>query len=119
MPCKNKMLVVDDQKNIIELFNEFFSRHFEIESALNGQKALELLEKEDFDIVISDISLPDFSGMKVLEFAFNKIKKAQRVAMSGDLEENYNSYKEKGIINMFLQKPLSIKHFNKIYSMFI
>ena len=119
MPYKSKMLVVDDQKNIIELFNEFFARHFDIETALNGKKALELLEKGDFDIVISDITLPDFSGVKVLEFAFNKINRAPRVAMSGDLEENYDKYKEKGIINLFLKKPLSLKQFNMIYSMFL
>ncbi len=64
---KAKLLIVDDESEIRDLL----SRHFrllgyEISTAENGKVALEILEQDPFDIVISDIMMPVMSGVELL-----------------------------------------------------
>ena len=69
-----KILVVDDEQSIREFFQILLKRmssesdySFEMVPAEDGQKALELLEKQSFDMVISDLKMPRLSGMDLLE----------------------------------------------------
>lgn len=67
-----KILVVDDDPAIRDLLGRFFSRqNFQIESAENGETALELFEKFNPDLIILDVMLPDIRGFDVCQ----KIKK--------------------------------------------
>jgi len=61
-----KLLVVEDDKGIVENLTEFLTKEgFEVKSA-NGQKAaLELIREEKFDLVLLDISLADGNGFAV------------------------------------------------------
>lgn len=61
-----KILVVEDDKGIVENLTEFLSKEgFQVKSA-NGQKtALELVKEEKFDLVLLDISLADGNGFAV------------------------------------------------------
>ncbi len=59
-----KILVVEDEKPINDLIASYLSKEgFEICSALNGKQALELAEKENPDLVLLDVMLPDISGV--------------------------------------------------------
>lgn len=65
---KPRILVVDDENEI----RDMLSRHFrfigyEVNTAANGQEALEILEKERTDIVISDIMMPVMGGIEMLD----------------------------------------------------
>jgi CheY-like chemotaxis protein len=57
-----KLLIVDD--NLINQKFLYYSlkKYFEIESADNGLEAIDLLEKEEFDVVIMDLSMPVMDG---------------------------------------------------------
>lgn len=61
-----KILVVEDDKGIVENLTEFLSKEgYQVKSA-NGQKiALELIQEEKFDLVLLDISLADGNGFAV------------------------------------------------------
>lgn len=69
-----KILVVDDEQSIREFFQILLKKmsaesdyQFEMVSAEDGQKALELIEKQSFDVVISDLKMPRFSGLELLK----------------------------------------------------
>ncbi len=71
-----KILVVDDEQSIREFFEILIRKmsseedySFEMVSAEDGQKALELMEKQSFDMVISDLKMPRLSGLQLLEKA--------------------------------------------------
>ena len=77
---KKKILVVDDEQSIREFFQILLKRmssegeyYYEMTSAEDGQKALELIEKQSYDMVISDLKMPHLSGLQLLE----KSKKMQ------------------------------------------
>ena len=63
-----KMLTVDDSSSVRKLV-EFTlkAKGFEVGSAEDGQAALELIAKEDFDAVILDINMPRMNGLEFLQ----------------------------------------------------
>ena len=61
-----RLLLVEDDKTIVENLTEFLSSEgFEIVSASGQAKALELIAKEQFDLALLDVSLPDGNGFSV------------------------------------------------------
>jgi len=64
---KERILVVDDEQSIREFLEIMLKREkYEVATAENGKKALKKLEKESFDMVISDIQMPEVSGIELL-----------------------------------------------------
>src|ERR1051326_5341148 len=62
-----KILVVDDEESIREFFEIMLKREgYEVITSSNGREALEELKKHQFDLVISDIQMPEVSGMELL-----------------------------------------------------
>ena len=57
------LLVVDDHTAIISLLDSILSDKYTIHKARNGKKALEVLEEEKIDLVISDVIMPDMDGL--------------------------------------------------------
>ena len=69
-----RVLVVDDEQSIREFFEVLFKKmsaesdySFEMVPAEDGQKALDLIENQSFDMIISDLQMPRVSGLELLE----------------------------------------------------
>ena len=63
-----RILIADDERNIRELLrDELASSASRVAVAENGRKALELLEKEEFDVLLLDINMPEMDGIEVLK----------------------------------------------------
>ena len=63
-----KILIVDDEKNLRQVLKiELAAGGAEVEEAENGSKALELLEKYEYDVVLLDLNMPHLSGIDVLK----------------------------------------------------
>jgi DNA-binding NtrC family response regulator len=62
-----KILIIDDEKSVLDMLNVVFKKEgYRVKKSLSAQKALELIEEEDFDLILSDIRLPQISGMELL-----------------------------------------------------
>ena len=61
------LLVVDDHASIISLLDNILSDRYYVYTAHNGKKALEILEEERIDLVISDVIMPDMDGLELCE----------------------------------------------------
>jgi two-component system response regulator PilR (NtrC family) len=65
-----RILVVDDERSMRELLAIVLRREgYEVMLAENGRSAVDLLEREPVDLLISDIKMPDLSGVEVLRAA--------------------------------------------------
>jgi DNA-binding NtrC family response regulator len=63
-----KILVVDDESTICDSVKKILSRKgFEVENTLNATDAIERMKKEKFDILITDLMMPEVSGMELIE----------------------------------------------------
>lgn len=63
-----KILVADDDKNLRKvLTNELSFAGFEVSEAENGMKAMDLLERNEYDVLLLDLNMPGRSGLDVLK----------------------------------------------------
>jgi two-component system response regulator AtoC len=61
---KYRILVVDDELLIRDLLYDFFmSQGWDIVIAEGGQKAVEYLKNQKFDVVLTDLKMPEIDGM--------------------------------------------------------
>jgi len=60
------LLIVEDEERLRLSLKDYFEREgFQVSTAAEGDKALELLERERFDLVILDVQLPQVDGLEV------------------------------------------------------
>lgn len=83
-PQSKRILVVDDEDIIRVLLTEILTEEgYEVITAPDGEHAVELLEKENFDLVISDMVMPGMNGIEVLQAAFRINPDYQVVMITG------------------------------------
>ena len=64
----DRVLVVDDDPIIRKMLTRFLlARDFEVETAADGQEALDALRRGGIDVVLLDIEMPKLNGLEVLE----------------------------------------------------
>lgn len=67
-----KILYVDDARSMRKLVELVLSKHYAVTTAENGQEGLEALNKETFDVIISDVNMPVMSGLEFLKHLRNQ-----------------------------------------------
>jgi len=64
----NRVLIVDDEKQVLDLFTKLLEKEkYAVKTAVSGEEALEMINKEDFDIVLLDIKMPGMGGIEALK----------------------------------------------------
>ncbi|MFS8085716.1 MAG: sensor histidine kinase [Acidobacteriota bacterium] len=61
-----RILIVDDEEPVRELFAEYLSRNYSCQTASDAQQALEILAREPFALVLTDIQMPGLGGIELL-----------------------------------------------------
>lgn len=113
-----KILVVDDEKDVKDLFLQRFrkeikSGEMDFEFAFSGEEALDYLNKnlQKAVLILSDINMPGMSGLELLQHIKQKFHKPPPIVMMitayGD-DENFNTAKRLGADD-FLTKPVDFK----------
>ncbi len=68
MPKRAKILVVDDEPDILEVIEKILrDRGFEVGTAANGAVALERLAEGGYDLILSDVKMPELDGLELLQ----------------------------------------------------
>ncbi|MFH1575298.1 MAG: response regulator [Acidobacteriota bacterium] len=108
MTEKFKILVVDDEQVILDSARKLLgSERFRLVTALDAESALQILEAEAQDIMISDLVLPGASGMELLETACEKDPTLLTVITTGySTVENAVTSLKKGAFD-YLPKPFT------------
>lgn len=69
-----QILVVDDEVYILEACRRILERSgFNVTALNSGIDALKLLDREDFDLLLTDVRMPEISGLDILK-SFKKKK---------------------------------------------
>jgi len=64
---KNKALVIDDEQIVLDSVNKILKdENYEVDVSLSGREGLDQAVQKEYDIVLTDIRMPDIGGMRVL-----------------------------------------------------
>ncbi|MDD3078816.1 MAG: two-component regulator propeller domain-containing protein [Paludibacter sp.] len=67
------VLIVEDNNDLLEILEKRLSYEFEIFKALDGKEALEILEENDVDIVVTDYVMPGMDGVELTKYMKKEI----------------------------------------------
>jgi len=108
---KRILLVDDDSDILISMQAAFEPTGAVIETASNGNKAVELAEKHDPDLVVLDMMLPGRSGFLVLEKIKSKKPKNAKpfvIMITGNQGARHKMYAESLGVSEYLNKPVKL-----------
>ena len=109
MPNKpvHRILVVDDDKFSRRLLEKFLDGEgFTVTKARNGAQALEMLAKEQFDLLITDVSMPRIGGLKLLEEVKGRYPMPAIVVTATDIDSETQRRSYSLGARKFMLKPL-------------
>ncbi len=107
--CVMKILIVDDERAIRNSLSEIMADEgYCVDTAENGRAAVEMAEKEHYDVVFCDIKMPEMDGIEVLEQLKADGVDSEMIMISGhgDISTAVDCIK-KGAFD-FIQKPLDL-----------
>jgi two-component system, NtrC family, sensor kinase len=114
---RKKILLVDDEDSILSMLSDSLSQEgFDVSSTIDGQKALELLDTEDYDMIITDVKMPGISGIHIYWFIEKKKPHMldKIVFITGDIIDSTTRSFLKSIDNPYFTKPFDVKKFISI-----
>jgi len=112
-----KLLIVDDENDIREFAANYFKkRKIDVLTAASGEDALELLDKENPQLVLLDIKLDGIDGIETLKKIKEKDKDIQVVMVTGRKPEEENAFikcSQLGAVD-YIHKPLQLDELEKV-----
>jgi len=109
MVAKKSILIIDDDKvTRITMAGAMRDMGYDLTFADNGMHAIYLLEKYDFDLILSDYQLPDINGIEVIMLAKEVIRSKNVPAILLSTSDDQDMIKEgllRGAVK-FVQKPV-------------
>jgi len=114
MTTNRHILVIDDEKEICTILDEFLSRSGHIVKAVNsGSEAIELSRRENFDLVICDLVMPDVTGYDVVK-ALNDLDETPKICIATGWGEKLKPMDEESLtVDFVIKKPFNLLELEK------
>ena len=105
------VLLIDDERTLRETCRSILTGlGYRVEAVANGEEALRLLRRRSFDIVLTDLYLPDVGGVELCEAALERSPDTIVVVMTGNPSVASNVEALRGGAWDYLPKPFSATH---------
>ncbi len=109
-----RILVVDDDRELLANIKTFLvSCDHQVETAVTGLDALELLRSENYNVLLADIVMPDISGLGLIEIALREKPGLIIIAMTGYGQQVKDLTHERSP-HHYLEKPFSFNQLSAI-----
>ena len=111
MSDRCRVLVADDDPASAELLTYFLeSNGFEVSTAPDGNRALEMGTSGDYQLVILDVHMPMYDGIELLQFLRKRhvLHPIKVIALTGDLSDETREALAGGGIDSFMTKPVDL-----------
>jgi PAS domain S-box-containing protein len=104
-----RLLVVDDDAMVCSVMVEMLKTlGHEVEKAESGIEAFKQLEQKPFDIIFTDLSMPDMDGLAVAREIRRRFERAKIVLLTGYGSPMEDSHQQDGIWNQVMTKPVRL-----------
>ena len=108
------ILGIDDNEDILKLLKTVLtSKGHDFTQALNGKDGIKLIEEQNFDAILLDLAMPEFSGLDVIESlkTNNKLKEQKIIIFTASSATNTEIDKllKYDGVKICIRKPVDIK----------
>ena len=105
-----KLLVADDEKVVTDLIKIFFENSgFIVSTAFTGKEAMEVIDKENPEVLVVDLGLPDMDGFEIVKKIKGESPQTIVIVITGFCDDA----KEQKIMEMgverYIKKPFGIQ----------
>jgi two-component system response regulator AtoC len=103
------VLIVDDEKHTREGLQQALQENYDVSVASNADEAFNLMDAEEFDVIVTDLRMPGKSGLKIIDKALALPNKPAVIMMTayGSIDNAVEAMK-RGAVD-FLTKPVNIE----------
>ena len=102
-----KILIAEDNDSNFILMTYILKKYYQFERAKNGQEAVEMAEKNTYDIVLMDIKMPIMDGLEATKAIKEKFPNLPIIALTANAFDSDRQLALEAGCNDFLSKPVS------------
>jgi CheY-like chemotaxis protein len=108
------VLVVDDEQEMCEVLSDFFTGDgHKVKTANSGTEGISLLKREDFDLVLCDLAMPDVTGRDVIKELYTLDKRPKVGLITGWRLEMEDVKKEDLKVDFVVKKPFKFSELRR------
>ena len=109
-----KILIVDDEKEIVELLKDrVIAKGHSVNTAYDGKEAMELIKSNSYDLIFLDHNMPGLTGLELLRYVKqNNLK--PKIAIITAYEEIDEFFMKRLGADEYLTKPVKMKDIDDI-----
>jgi DNA-binding response OmpR family regulator len=109
------ILIVDDERDLVDAYIRLLQRAgHRCVGAFDAAEAIRIIDEESPDVVITDLSLPDTSGIEIIRHVRAKSAVTPIIVMSGHNTPELNKAARAAGANLSLLKPISITELQRV-----
>jgi len=109
-----RILVVDNDEKILSILREYLELcHYQVRTVTTGLDALKSLRSEDFHVLVTDIVMPDISGLGLIEMTRKEFPHLPIIAMTGYGKQVKDLASEISP-DHYLEKPFNLNELSRI-----
>ena len=111
----SKLLIVDDESDVREFAKSFFKkRGIEVLTASGGRQALDIISKDNPDLVLLDVRMEEMTGVEVLRELRKTNNNIKVIMVTGvEEEETIKEASALGVVS-YIHKPLILEELEKV-----
>lgn len=102
-----KILIAEDNDSNFVLMTYILKKFYQFDRARNGQEAVEMVDKDQYDIVLMDIKMPVMTGLEATKLIKAKYPDLPVVALTANAFDSDRQAAVEAGCDDFLSKPVS------------
>ena len=68
------LLIVEDNEELLQLMTKLLGADYMVYTANNGKEAIDVVEQEEIDLIVSDVMMPEMDGIEFCQYIKNKFE---------------------------------------------
>ena len=102
-----RILIAEDNNSNFILMTYILKKFYEYDRARNGQEAVDMVEKNNYDLILMDIKMPVMDGMEATRLIKEKHPELPIIALTANAFDSDRQLAYEAGCNEFLPKPIS------------
>ena len=106
----HRLLLVDDHQDTLDLMTCVLNTNYEVQCCSNGAQAMKNLNEEVYDLMVTDIIMPDIEGIELILHCRKNYPTMKIIALTGKISVDGQDYLETAMAfgaNAGMNKPIS------------